>query len=341
MTGLAIGAAVGGLAALVAARRAAVAIPAGPSPAELAADGARVFSRPSDGGLLEVFERNPAGRRTVVLFHGSMATGKVVELVDEDLLRAADLRVVAPSLPGFGGSRPYDFQDPLRTLAASTRDVLAVLDALGVGRFAVVGVSVGAFFALHLAQEAGEGRVERLATAMGAVWAQPDGHHWLEGAALPAPSRAALRLGEVGPIAFPLARWLLRPLYADPARVPAVMADELGPLGAAHPATARASIDQICRSVRWYPHGMMFAPVWLGRRPRRAHLDWRRLAAIPADLHVGADDRLMSRSNTDYLAERLPLARVVAWPGGHLFVNHHLGSVLVGARENQLRTAIR
>lgn len=75
------------------------------------------------------------------------------------LAAARGLQVVSPDRPGFGQTpfRPYSVGD--------TRDVLAVADALGVGRFSVLGASGGGPFALALAREERVDGVALLATA--------------------------------------------------------------------------------------------------------------------------------------------------------------------------------
>ncbi|MCB1864638.1 MAG: alpha/beta hydrolase [Chromatiales bacterium] len=71
--------------------------------------------------------------------------------------RAAGLRVIALDRPGLGGS---DFQAG-RTLAQWPADVAAVMDALGIERFRVLGLSGGGPYATACAAVLGR-RVERL-----------------------------------------------------------------------------------------------------------------------------------------------------------------------------------
>lgn len=94
-----------------------------------------------------------AGRgQAVVLLHGfplSKATwGAQVNHL------AAQYRVIAPDLPGLGESPLLSGGTP--SIARMAREVLALLDALGVQRAAVAGHSMGGYVALALQKEAPE-----------------------------------------------------------------------------------------------------------------------------------------------------------------------------------------
>lgn len=103
------------------------------------------------------YERDGAGP-PLLLLHGF--TGSADEWADV-LPRLAPLRdVVAVDLIGHGRSSAPD--DPARyTMEACVRDLLALLDGLGLGRIDVLGYSMGGRVALHLAAAA-PARVGRL-----------------------------------------------------------------------------------------------------------------------------------------------------------------------------------
>jgi pimeloyl-ACP methyl ester carboxylesterase len=104
--------------------------------------------------VLDVGEGKP-----VVLLHGFPDSSHLWRRQLQALVDAG-LRVIAPDLRGFGESgRPEHVDD--YALSHSVRDVLAVLDALGVERAAVVGHDFGAALAWLVAAFAPE-RVERL-----------------------------------------------------------------------------------------------------------------------------------------------------------------------------------
>jgi len=90
---------------------------------------------------------DPNGRALVYLhgFPGSRLAGRVLD----EAARARGVRVLAPERPGLGGSSPQ----PGRTLLDTARDVRSLADALGIGRFAVLGESGGGPYALACAHE--------------------------------------------------------------------------------------------------------------------------------------------------------------------------------------------
>jgi pimeloyl-ACP methyl ester carboxylesterase len=93
-----------------------------------------------DGRTLRAYDAGEAAGDafTVVWYHGSPQTG----IPPEPVLAAAaerGIRVLSYGRPSYGGSSP----DPGRTVASAAADTARVADALGVGRFAVIGASGG------------------------------------------------------------------------------------------------------------------------------------------------------------------------------------------------------
>ena len=97
----------------------------------------------------------PDGRRITYADYGDPAGPVVLECVGTPQSRLADLqqidlaermgfRMLVPDRPGFGGSDPQ----PGRTLEDWPADAAALMDALGVGRFAVLGGSGGGPYAV-------------------------------------------------------------------------------------------------------------------------------------------------------------------------------------------------
>ncbi|MEI3847096.1 MULTISPECIES: alpha/beta fold hydrolase [Microbacterium] len=82
--------------------------------------------------------------------------------------RVAGVRLIAPDRPGFGGTSPKR-QDGFHTWDA---DALALLEALGLGKVAVLGFSGGAGYALALASAA-PARVSRLVLVCGMIPGAP------------------------------------------------------------------------------------------------------------------------------------------------------------------------
>lgn len=95
----------------------------------------------------------------LLLLHGF--TGSSAALGDLVRRLRADCTCIAPDLLGHGGSDSPD--DPARyRLSALAEDALAVMDALGIGRFALFGYSLGGRVAMRLALGA-QGRALALA----------------------------------------------------------------------------------------------------------------------------------------------------------------------------------
>ena len=93
---------------------------------------------------------DPHGRPLVYLhgFPGSRLAGGVLD----EAARAGGVRVLAPERPGLGLSSAQ----PGRTLLDTAQDVRALAEALGIGRFVVLGESGGGPYALACAHELGD-----------------------------------------------------------------------------------------------------------------------------------------------------------------------------------------
>lgn len=102
--------------------------------------------RLSDGRQLGYAEYGDADGDPIFLFHGTPGSRLCWGLFPGSPFQPG-LRLIAPDRPGYGLS---DFQ-PGRTLADWPDDVAALANALGLDRFAVVGVSGGGPYALACA----------------------------------------------------------------------------------------------------------------------------------------------------------------------------------------------
>jgi pimeloyl-ACP methyl ester carboxylesterase len=112
-----------------------------------------------DGRLLAYAEYGDPQGRPLLYFHGFPSSRLEAALTDE-AAAGLGIRVIAPDRPGIGLS---DFQ-PGRLIGDWPADVTELADALGLGRFAVLGVSGGGPYALACAAKI----PERL-TAVGIV----------------------------------------------------------------------------------------------------------------------------------------------------------------------------
>ncbi len=80
----------------------------------------------------------------LVLIHGFPLDGRIWEGQLELLAKSG--RVLVPDLPGFGRTPPA----PMASMEAYAREILALMDGLGLRRFAVAGHSMGGYVALAL-----------------------------------------------------------------------------------------------------------------------------------------------------------------------------------------------
>ncbi|HKA38736.1 MAG TPA: alpha/beta hydrolase [Burkholderiales bacterium] len=99
-----------------------------------------------DGRRIGYAEFGAAGGRPVLYCHGFPASRLDGRLGHEAALRL-DLRLIAPDRPGYGLS---DYQ-PARRITDWPRDVLGLADGLALERFAVLGISGGAPYAIACA----------------------------------------------------------------------------------------------------------------------------------------------------------------------------------------------
>ena len=112
-----------------------------------------------DGRRLGYSEFGAPRGRPVLYCHGFPASRVEGRLAQEAALQV-DARLIAPDRPGYGLS---DFQ-PNRRIADWPRDIAALADALGLDRFALLGISGGAPYVIACA-----GAVPERLTAIGIV----------------------------------------------------------------------------------------------------------------------------------------------------------------------------
>ena len=146
-----------------------------------------------DGRTLHVYDTAPgeADARLVVFWHhGTPNLGAPPEPL---LPGAAEhgIRWLSHDRPGYGGSTPQ----PGRDLASVAADVAGIADALGIGRFAVLGHSGGANHALACGALLGE-RVLGVVCVAGLAPFQAQGLDWFAGMA--AGGAAELRAATAG-----------------------------------------------------------------------------------------------------------------------------------------------
>ena len=141
--------------------------------------------RLADGRTLHAYDTRAAGIASspgalgpavaVFWLHGSPNIGSP----PEPLFAAAEangLRWVSYDRPGYGGSSPHDG----RNVASAAADVAAIADALGIGRFAVLGHSGGGPHALACAALLSERVIAAVSVSAPAPF-DADGMDWFAG----------------------------------------------------------------------------------------------------------------------------------------------------------------
>jgi pimeloyl-ACP methyl ester carboxylesterase len=98
--------------------------------------------RLTDGRRLSFAEYGVPDGKPILLFHG-IPGSRLLRHPDDGIAKGLGVRLIVPDRPGMGGSDPQ----PGRTFLDWPADVLALAEALGLGRFAVVGISGGAPYA--------------------------------------------------------------------------------------------------------------------------------------------------------------------------------------------------
>jgi pimeloyl-ACP methyl ester carboxylesterase len=271
-----------------------------------------------DGRWLAFAEYGDPLGRPVIVFHG-LPGSRLQRHPDASIARARCARVIHFDRPGFGRSDPK----PGRTLADWSGDVAAAVDALGLDRFAVAGVSGGGPYALACAARLGH-RVARVAVASGVG---PPGS--MRSGAATAPVRAAFALAQFVP-------WLL----SAPAAV-------VGQLVKSHPeryidlvAARMAPVDKeilarpavramFCRDLREaFRQGPRAFAEDLSLLARPWHLPF---GAIRTDIVFwhGDDDRMIPVSAARHLTQAIAGARLnVCGQEGHFLVLDRWGEIL-------------
>jgi pimeloyl-ACP methyl ester carboxylesterase len=257
----------------------------------------------------------PDGRRVTYADHGDPAGPVVLECVGTPQSRlpfpgqaelAAELgfRMLVPDRPGFGGSDPQ----PGRTLEDWPADAAALLDALGVDRFAVLGGSGGGPYAVACGVLLGE-RVTRVALIAPAEPADAPAHGFV-----PAQDPVALR--ERGETIARLAR-------DEPAGLAAFFAPDLSDTdreqqAAEVPATVAAGLANLREAFRQGADAYVEDHTINGS-------DWGHLLSRltrPTRIWQGDDDNNVPAEATRWLADRIPGAELTIVPGaGHGFTD--------------------
>ena len=270
-----------------------------------------------DGRTLRVRSAGPDDAPVIVYCHGTPDSRPTIDICAR-LTTSSPVRLVALDRPGYGGSTPAPFG-----LASVAVDTATVLDALGIGRFAVLGQSGGGPFALACASVLGD-RVAAVGVASGpgSFASVPGGADLLDES-----DRAAMALvgidDEAAARAFSAGFAPMAGLPdADDDTIRAAMHGLLPTDGAALalPGVADGLVAVMREGLRQGTEGCGWDNVaWVG--PWLLDLSTVR---VPTWLWYGAEDPLAPPVHGEWLATQLPDARLVVRPGeGHLGLYTH------------------
>jgi pimeloyl-ACP methyl ester carboxylesterase len=127
------------------------------------------------GRTLAVYEAGDPSGPPILFHHGTPAHGALFEPWVRDATERG-VRLIGYDRPGYGGSTT----DEGRTVASAAADVVAILEALGIERFATWGVSGGGPHSLACAALLGD-RVVGAASLAGVAPFDADGLNWFAG----------------------------------------------------------------------------------------------------------------------------------------------------------------
>jgi len=281
---------------------------------------ATAYAPLTGGRRLALTTLGPASGLPLVALHGGIGTPLRPWPELHAILTALDVRWLAISRPGFGGSDP----DPGRTLRSFGADVEAVADHLGLDRFAVLGISAGGPYALACAHRlAGRLTAVALAGSPSPLCAP----HTTPGTAL----RYRLALGALaaGPSAVAaLARMAAGLLERHPGVVARALA--AGASGSDRtvlddPSAAAATARSLLASAR-VSAAAMVEDYLIDCRPWGFALEE---VETPVRLWHGMGDRLVPVEHALQLAVALPRCHVALDPHeGHFFLRRRLPEIL-------------
>jgi pimeloyl-ACP methyl ester carboxylesterase len=266
-----------------------------------------------DGRTLAYVERGSADGVPLIVCHGTPGS-RYTRHPDEGIYERHGLRAVVYDRPGYGRSDPK----PGRSVADAAADIEAIADHLGFERFVVVGGSGGAPHALACGALLGD-RVIRVGALVTPAPSDAEDFDFFAGLAdLNVKEFGAALEGREAIDAF------LQPLADGLARDPDVVIDQIAVELPEVDRTLvgredfrvvlrKSFVEAVRQGVRgWADDDLAFAKPW-GFEPEDVGAEVR--------LWQGELDVLAPRSHGEYVASRLPNARLELLEGGGHFLD--------------------
>jgi pimeloyl-ACP methyl ester carboxylesterase len=271
----------------------------------------------ADGRALGYAEWGDPGGRAVLELHGN--PGGRLLLWDEDLLTAAGTRWITVDRPGIGLSDPR----PARRVTDWADDVAELTDALGLGRFAVVGFSVGGAYAAGCAHRLGE-RVSAVALVSSIVPFDRPGS--FEALGRSGYWRLSRRAPGLAALSLRLQTAIARAMPSIAARAFARgLSDADAELVRRRPEVVTRGIEQASDAMQRGARGLI-EDLRIVMGPWGFGLDE---IEVPTAVWQGDDDGSIPASWGERLATEIPGARLRARPGeGHLLIADRLGDIV-------------
>ena len=261
------------------------------------------------------------GGTPVVYHHGGLSCRLDAAFADARC-RERGVMLIAPDRPGTGTSS----RRPGMRIADVADDTVALVDALGLERVALLGWSAGGPYALACAHRLG-GRVRAVATVGGA--GPLNTAELVCGLGLDA-DRVLFTLARAAPL---LARVPLTLALAMPREVLASRVMGAFDSAADRAAAAALGVDEL---VGWFREAARQGTAGIVDDYRALTCPWGfalEEVHAPVILWQGAEDRVVPLEETRRLDARLPASEVRIVPqAGHLLLREHLDAVLDGMR---------
>ena len=272
-----------------------------------------------DGTVVGLYEYGDPSGSPVFAFHGTPSCGAGFDWTDEPA-RARGQRVLAPDRPGIGKTGG----PPLATVADYPARITALADALGIDRFAVLGYSGGGPFAVACAAELGD-RVTATVIAAGmgqvGVWAEANDF-----------AKTDRQFLDLAVHHRHLSRFLLASSVFFAKRSPGSAVTSFAKeLSESDRAVIEAQDGSAADTMRLFTRAFQNGAKGVVDDYRVIAKPWgvELGHAGPLTIFQGDADTMVPLRHAEALAEALPDADLVVWPGeGHLGPVTHIDEIL-------------